>query len=130
MQQKYTKLELLNEKFCFSKLPQFAEIPSVFLKGEFCFIARTDVELVVVSPEFMAPNNVQQELGFRCFRLYNTIPLDEHRVVASIVQLLASGNVNVQSISTFDTVYVFFREDDLETVVNILQKAGYEFVSA
>lgn len=128
MEKKYKKLELLNEKFCFSKFPQFAEIPSVFLKGEFCFIARTDVELVVISPEFMAPNNVQEEIGFRCFRVFDTIPLKEHNVVATLTQLLASANVSVQSFSTFDTVYVFFREEDLNTVVSTLENAGYEFI--
>lgn len=126
MEKKY-KLQVLDEKFCFSKLPQFAEIPSVFLKGEMCFISRTDEELAVVSPEFMAPNNVQAELGFRCIRVAERIPLDATGVIAALVQPLDQEKISVLTISTFDTLYIFFREEVLEKVVSVLQNAGYEF---
>jgi hypothetical protein len=46
------KLQLLEEKFVISKMPQFAELPSVFARGEMCFVMRTDEDLTIVSPEW------------------------------------------------------------------------------
>ncbi|MEX0602132.1 MAG: hypothetical protein WD295_02245, partial [Bacteroidota bacterium] len=60
-------LHLLNEKFVINKLPQFAELPQIFAQGDLCFISRSDKELSIICPEFMAPNNVQQEAGWRAF---------------------------------------------------------------
>ena len=74
---KKLKLHLLNEAFTINKLPQFAEIPSILGQGEMCFVFRTDEELTIVCPDYMAPNNVQQELGWRCLRVEGEMNLKE-----------------------------------------------------
>jgi len=125
---KHLKLHLMEDKYCFSKLPQFAELPSVFAKGEMCFSIRTDNELTIISPEFMAPNNVQQEIGFRCLRVAEHIAITDAGVLASLIQPLSDVGVSVMAISTFDTDYIFFREEDLVKVTQTLQHAGHEFI--
>lgn len=100
-------LHLLNEAFTINKLPQFAEIPSILSKGEMCFILRTDDELTIVCPDYMAPNNVQQELGWRCLRVGGDINLQEVGVLASITGPLAEANIPLFAVSTFNTDYVF-----------------------
>ncbi len=122
------KLHLLNETFTINKLPQFAEIPSILAKGEMCFIFRTDEELCIVCPDFMAPNNVQQELGWRCIRIDGTMKLDEVGVLASLVQPLAEAGVSIFSASTFNTDYLFVMEEQLVNAVQALQKVGHEFI--
>jgi hypothetical protein len=129
MMKKELKLCLLQDKFCYSKLPQFAELPSVFAKGEMCFVMRTDEELTIVSPEFMAPNNVQQEIGFRGLRVASEVSFTEVGVIASLTQPLQDAGVSVMVVSTFNTEYLFFREEDLAKVTNVLQDAGHEFIS-
>jgi hypothetical protein len=121
-------LHLLNETFTINKLPQFAEIPSILAKGEMCFISRTDEELTIVCPDFMAPNNVQQELGWRCIRVDATMKLEETGILAALVQPLADAGVAVFSFSTFNTDYLFVMEEQLVNAVQALQKAGHEFV--
>jgi hypothetical protein len=121
-------LHLMNETFTINKLPQFAEIPSILAKGEMCFIARTDEEFCIVCPDFMAPNNVQQELGWRCLKVEGEMRLQEVGVLSSILQPLADANIPVYAISTFNTDYVFVMEENLVNAVQALQKAGHEFV--
>jgi hypothetical protein len=122
------KLQLLNETFTINKLPQFAEIPSILSKGEMCFISRTDEELSIVCPDFMAPNNVQQELGWRCLKVEGMMKLQEVGVLASITQPLSEAGVPIFAVSTFDTDYVFVMDEHLVNVVHVLQQAGHEFV--
>ena len=121
-------LQLLNETYTINKLPQFAEIPSILSNGEMCFISRTDEELSIVCPDFMAPNNVQQELGWRCLKVEGTMKLQDVGVLASILQPLSEAGVPVFTISTFNTDYVFVMDEQLVNVVHALQKAGHTFV--
>jgi hypothetical protein len=120
-------LQLLNETFTINKLPQFAEIPSILANGEMCFISRTDEELSIVCPDFMAPNNVQQELGWRCLKVDGTMKLQEVGVLTSVLQPLADAGLPIFAISTFNTDYVFVMDEHLVNVVQALQKAGHTF---
>ena len=126
---KKLKLSLLEDKFCYSKFPQFTELPSVFAKGEMCFVMRTDDELTVISPEFMAPNNVQEEIGFRSIRSATEINFAEAGIIGSLTDPLQAAGIAVRTVSTFNTIYIFFREEFLAEVTKVLQDAGHEFIS-
>ena len=121
-------LHLLGETFTINKLPQFAEIPSILDQGDMCFMLRTEDELCIVCPDYMAPNNVQQELGWRCLKVDGEMKLKEVGILASMTQPLAEANIPLFAISTFNTDYVFVMEEHLVNAVQALQKAGHEFV--
>ena len=120
-------LHLLSEAFTINKLPQFAEIPTILSQGEMCFIIRTDEELCVICPDFMAPNNVQQELGWRCLKVEGALKMQDIGVLASLSQPLAEANIPMLAVSTFVTDYIFVMEEHLVNAVQALQKAGHEF---
>jgi len=122
------KLRLLDEKFVISKMPQFAELPSVFAKGELCFVMRTDEDLTIISPEFMAPNNVQQVIGYRCFCTSAEIPHDATGVLTALLKPLSDAGISIFAVSTFHSDYIFLMEEDLVKATQALQHAGHEFV--
>jgi hypothetical protein len=118
---------MLGETFTINKLPQFAEIPSILSQGDMCFISRTDEELSIVCPDYMAPNNVQQELGWRCIRVEGEMKLQEVGVLASLAQPLADAGIPMFVVSTFNTDYIFVMEENLVNAVQALQQAGHDF---
>lgn len=122
------QLYLLSDTFTVNKLAQFAEIPSILTKGEMVFSMRTDEELCIICPEFMAPNNVQQELGWRCIKIEGEFALDDVGVMVSVLQPLAEANISILGTSTFNTDYIFVRDENLVNAVQALQKAGHEFI--
>ena len=122
------KLQLLDEKFVISKMPQFAELPSVFAKGEMCFVMRTDEDLTIISPEFMAPDNGQQEIGYRCIRIAEQIPLNATGILISLVKPLTEAGISIFAVSTFQSDYIFLMEETLVQATQALQHAGHEFV--
>lgn len=124
---KPVSLHLLNERFTINKLPQFAELPHIFTKGDNCFIARTEKELSIICPEFMAPNNVQQEAGWRCIRLMNEGGLMEVGLLASVIVPLTEAKIPLLAVSSFDTDYIFVLEENLVNAVQVLQRAGHDF---
>ena len=120
-------LHMLGETFTINKLPQFAEIPSILSQGDMCFISRTDEELSIICPDYMAPNNVQQELGWRCIRVEGEMKLQEVGVLASLAQPLADAGIPMFVVSTFNTDYIFVMEENLVNAVQALQQAGHDF---
>jgi uncharacterized protein len=122
------KLHLLDDKFVISKMPQFAELPSVFAKGEMCFAMRTDEDLTIISPEFMAPNNVQQEIGFRCLRTDGELSMNSVGIISSIIDPLTTLGISVSVVTAFNVIYLFISEEKLVQATQALQHAGHEFV--
>lgn len=120
-------LFLLNDKFTISKLAQFAELPMIVAKGEMCFSARTDDELVIITPEFMAPNNVQQETGFRAVRVEGDSLLKDTRVISALIDPLTAAGIGTVVFTTFNSIYVFLREEKIVDAVKALQHAGHTF---
>ena len=123
-----SKLRLLDEKFVISKMPNFAKLPSVFAEGEMCFMMRSEEDLTIISPEFMAPNNVQQEIGFRCIRTDGEIPMNSVGVVSSLIEPLSAAKISIYVTSTYNSVFIFLMEESLVNATQALQHAGYEFV--
>ena len=122
------KLQLLDEKFTISKMPQFAELPSVFAKGEMCFVMRTDDDLTIISPEFMAPDNGQQEIGYRCIRIAGQTPSNTTGILFTLVKPLTEAGISIFAVSTFSSDYIFLMEEHLVKATQALQHAGHEFV--
>lgn len=125
---KRLKLLLLEEKFTISKLPVFQDLPHIIANGENCFVMRTDDELTVITPDFMAPNNVQQELDWRCIRIDGQIPFQAVGVLYSILKPLQEAGVPIFAISTYSTDFIFLPDQLLIHAVQALQQVGHEFV--
>lgn len=120
-------LHLLEERFTISKLAQFAEFPMIVAKGEMCFSARTDEELVIVTPDFMAPTNVQQETGWRAIKVEGEPGFKQLGVVSGVVDPLTQANIPTFVFNTFTTVYIFLPEEKIVDAVKALQHAGHSF---
>jgi hypothetical protein len=122
------KLQLLEEKFAISKMPQFAELPSVYAKGELCFVMRTEDDLTIISPEFMAPDNGQQEVGYRCIRTAGQTPSNTAGILISLIKPLTESGISIFAVSTFSSDYIFLMEEHLVKATQALQHAGHEFI--
>lgn len=127
MPEKKLTLHLLDDKFTISRLAQFAELPMIVAKGEMCFSARTDEELVIITPEFMAPNNVQQEVGWRAMRVEGESALNDSKVISAVIDPLSAAGIAPFVITTYNSLYVFLREEKIVDAVKALQHAGHSF---
>jgi hypothetical protein len=128
---KKLKIMMLEDKFSINKLPQFGEIPVIFTKGDMCFTSRTEDELTIICPEFMAPNNVQQEIGWRCLKVMSQGNIaKEVGILATVTKPLAEANIPVCCVTTYSNVFIFMMEEHLVKAVHLLQQTGHEFVHA
>ena len=116
-------LEFLPQSFVVAKVPHNTPIP----EGDFVFTARTDAEFSLVCPTSFAPENtLLREDGWRGMRIAGTLEFSLIRILAKLSAVLAEAGVGIFAVSTFDTDYIFIKEENLTRANDALLNAGYK----
>lgn len=116
-------IEFLPVPFTVCKLPHGTPISS----GEFAFFARTDHENSLVCPTSAVPANaLAREDGWCGMRIVGTLDFSLIGILAKISAVLAEAKVGIFAVSTFDTDYIFIKEESLARAKTALLAAGYK----
>jgi hypothetical protein len=122
------KLEILPAKLALCRLPaETGQTPDWLQPGTFQCIVSTDKETSILCEERFVPPEVNAERGWRGMRL--AVPLDFNMVgvLATLLEPLRIAGISILALSTYDTDYVFVKDDLLERSVEALVEAGYVF---
>ncbi len=117
------KLSILPEAFSVCKLPEGERMP----QEKWCFTGITHRERSLVCLTRMVPaNTLAREDGWRGFYVDEGI-LDFSLIgiLADISRVLAQAKVGIFAVSTFDTDYIFVKQQQLETATQALAEAGH-----
>lgn len=116
-------IEVLDQNFSFCKL---SSTRMVDMSGEFVFVAKTDKEISLVCPSREVPTGtLEQEVGWRAFRLKDDFDFSVVGIYSSISSVLAENLISIFAVSTYDTDYIFVKQDDLAPALQHLEKSGY-----
>jgi len=116
-------LKILHEQFSVCKVTDFHEINR---EEPFIFIGSTDEEKSLVCLTEMVPQNTtEREDGWKAFRVKGVLDFSLIGVLAKISTVLASGDVGILAISTFNTDYILTRSKDFNKAIRLLQNAGF-----
>ena len=129
------KLSLLPPTFAICRLDPLDAIPVWALTGSFFTITRTDEELSIVCEEAVIDpehgmTHIKIEPGWRCLKLNGPIPFETIGVIASLTKALADAGLSVSPIATYDTDYLFVKEDRVPNAIRALKNAGHEVLGA
>jgi uncharacterized protein len=119
------QLKLLSETFAVCR---FA--PQTFLEGlippsGFFALTRTEDELsLVVEESFMQPD-WKAELNWRGLKVLGPLDFSLIGILSSLAQPLKAAGVSIFAVSTYDTDYLFVKEDKLPEALKALWKAGF-----
>lgn len=117
-------IEVLEESFAVCKVPDFSQVD---MTCRFMFLARTDMECSVVCPIGEIPGDaLVVETGWKCFRVAGTLDFSLIGILARLTDLLASQQIGVFVVLTFDTDYVLVKQKNLEQALNTLEHNGYQ----
>ena len=117
------EIKLLAQAFSVCKLPNASDID---FDRPFCFVARTDEELsLVCETAFVPTDTVAREDGWRGFRIQGVLDFSMVGVLAQISSLLAQNGISIFAISTYNTDYLFTKEENFHHAVALLTGAGY-----
>lgn len=116
-------LQVLSPIFSVCKVAGYKDID---LDQPFCFTAGTDEEKSLVCPADAVPKNcLERDDGWRGFRLKGVLAFTYVGILSRILNILAGNNISILAISSFNTDYVFVKEQDLKKALNALKRCGY-----
>lgn len=102
-----------------------ALVPSWVDHGGFWSVSRTADELSIVCQEDLTPAGTHAERGFAGLKVLGPFDLSEVGVLAELTRALSVAGISTFAISTFDTDYLFVKEEILPDAIDALREAGH-----
>jgi hypothetical protein len=119
----------LPDSYAVVRLQPGSELPEWVDKGPFRSVTRTDHEVSVVCRDHDVPEGESVDRGWTVLEVMGPLDFSLSGVVASLVQPLASEELPIFVISTFESDYVLIRSSDLGRAADILEEAGHVFAA-
>ncbi len=103
------------------------EIREIDMSASYLFIGRTDEEISCVCPCRYVPDDVlMREDGWKGFRIEGMLDFSLTGILSGISGILAENRIGIFAVSTFNTDYVFVKEENYERALGALEEHGYE----
>lgn len=100
------------------------------IESEFCFIGRTDEEKSLVCRTDKVPGNAAAcENGWKAFRIQGILDFSLIGILAEISTLLADNGIGIFAVSTYNTDYIFTKQEAYHKALEVLAKAGYQIIT-
>ena len=96
--------------------------------GFFC-VTQTADELSIVCEEARVPDGVRVEKDWVALKLEGPFPFSLTGVLSSFLQPLATAEIPIFAVATFDTDYVLMKREKLEEAIKALGAAGHEMLA-
>jgi len=117
------KIEALKGRFTVCKV---ADWSGVDLSRRFCFVGKTDEEnSLVCETADVPPNVLVREDGWRGFRIVGTLDFSLVGILSRIATALADEKIGIFAVSTFNTDYVFVKEESFAHALETLERSGF-----
>ena len=104
-------------------------ISQIDFSKEFYFVGRTDEELSLVCiTEDTPEETVAREDGWRGFRIQGVLDFSLIGILSKISAILAESKIGIFAVSTFNTDYIFVKDEEFEKALRVLAQGGYVIV--
>jgi len=113
-------LELLEKEYAVCRLDK-----QVLPDGEFVSLTMSGGEISLVCEAAAAPGGGAVERGWRGLRVAGVLDFSLVGILASLTSALAEAGVSVFAVSTYDTDYLFVKEENLDTAIRALSAHGH-----
>lgn len=102
-----------------------ASVPAWAVGAEFLSVTRTAQELSVVCEDARVPDGAHAERERRLLQIEGTLAFTLIGVLASVAAPLATAEISIFAVSTYDTDYLLISEKDLRRATETLEAAGH-----
>lgn len=108
---------------------QVEDYSLVNLNSEYSFIGKTDEEksLVCITDEVPA-NVIQQDDGWKVFRIQGVLNFSLIGILAKIAAALADNGISIFAVSTYNTDYVLMKKENYQKALDVLKALGYMII--
>lgn len=118
------ELKKLKENFTVCKVENYSLINS---EAEYCFIGKTDEEksLLCVTDDVPA-NASERDDGWKGFRIQGVLDFSLIGILSKISAVLADTGIPIFAVSTYNTDYIFVKEENYQRALDKLKHFGYK----
>ncbi len=121
------EIKALTDLFSVCKVEDATQID---LSKDFCFIAKTDEEISLVCPTKNVPAVTSaRDDGWRGFRIQGTLDFSLIGILAKISAILAEQRIGIFAISTYNTDYIFVKEENFAKALKSLAEHRYKVIN-
>ena len=108
---------------------QVEDYSLVNLNSEYSSIGKTDEEksLVCITDEVPA-NVIQQDDGWKAFRIQGVLNFSLIGILAKIAAALADNGISIFAVSTYNTDYVLMKKENYQKALDVLKALGYMII--
>lgn len=118
------KIKVLESDFTVCKVDK---INNIDIFKEMFFLSKTDEENSVVCKTSDVPDNViAREDGWKGFRIEGILDFSLIGILAKISNILAENKIGIFVVSTYNTDYVFVKNESFKNAIEVLLQSGYE----
>lgn len=108
---------------------QVEDYSLVNLNSEYSFIGKTDEEKSLVCITDKVPANViQQDDGWKAFRIQGVLNFSLIGILAKIAAALADNGISIFAVSTYNTDYVLMKRENYQKALDVLKALGYMII--
>lgn len=118
------ELKTIPYRFTVCKLMSVGDLPSDI---DFCFTAKTDEEISLVCKTTDVPENtLVRDDGWKGFRIEGVLDFSLIGILSKISAILAENKVGIFAVSTYNTDYIFVKEENFDKAINALKDNDYD----
>lgn len=121
------EINIIDQDFSVCKVEDLSQID---YSDKFCFISKTDEELSLVCNTKLVPENtIECDNGWKGFRIRGILDFSLIGILSKISTLLAESKIGIFAVSTYNTDYIFTKEENFDKAINVLEDNGYKINS-
>lgn len=121
------ELKVLPYRFTVCKLLSADEMPA---DKDFYFAAKTDEEMSLVCKcEDVPCNTTVRDDGWKGFRIEGVLDFSLIGILSKISSILAENKIGIFAVSTYNTDYIFVKEENFDKALEALKSSGYSISS-
>ena len=105
---------------------KISNVAAIDLQKEFYFIGRTDEELsLVCRTEDVPAHTIECDDGWRGFRIQGVLDFSLIGILSKLSAILAEHKIGIFAVSTYNTDYIFVKEENYDRALSALAAQGY-----
>ncbi|MER3119604.1 ACT domain-containing protein [Bacillus altitudinis] len=119
-------LKLLEDTYSLSKVSN--ESPLTSHNEFFCIMKEAHVTTYIYKQaQIESEHFLEVSHGWRILKIDAKLDFSQTGILHSIITPLSESKISILVVSSFDTDYIFIKEEDLVKALDILKIAGYKF---
>ncbi len=123
------KLKQIPGNFTIYRFPPEADVPAALSHSSFYSLSKTSEELSIVAEHqdlSIHQTSVKLEKDWACLKVEGVLDFSLTGILASIATPLATNEISLFAISTFDTDYILVKRANLGRTAEVLRNSHFQ----